>query len=90
MVYFRNQKSQFGEILEGYRIEKVGIFNTYFEYIIAIWYILWSCGNLVFSPRFVSRKIWQPCSESVLIEKNVDIQIKLVFSHRKKHRKIGS
>jgi hypothetical protein len=37
---FSNQKSQFGKILEGFGMEKVGILNGYLEYITAILYIL--------------------------------------------------
>jgi hypothetical protein len=47
MLYFRNQKSQFGKILEGLRIEKVGIFYGHLEYFAPIWYILWPFGNVV-------------------------------------------
>jgi hypothetical protein len=38
---FSNQKSQFGDFLEGLRIENVGMFYGHLEYITAIWYILW-------------------------------------------------
>jgi hypothetical protein len=44
---FSNQKSQFGKILEGLRMEKVGIFRAHLEYARAGWYILWPFGNLV-------------------------------------------
>jgi hypothetical protein len=64
---FSNQKSQFGKILEGLGMEKVGVFFIHLKYITAIWYILWPFGNLVaiwyiFPPFWyiVSRKIWQP------------------------------
>jgi hypothetical protein len=37
--------------LEGLGMENVGILYAHLEYITAIWYILWSSGNLVsFSP----------------------------------------
>jgi hypothetical protein len=42
---FSNQKSQFGKILEGLRMENVGIFYGQLKYFRAIWYILWSFGN---------------------------------------------
>jgi hypothetical protein len=49
-------------------MEKFGTFFGHFEYITAIWYILWTFGNFVaicyISPLFgtyiVSKKIWQP------------------------------
>jgi hypothetical protein len=37
---FSNQKSQFGEILEGLRLEKVYIFFGHLEYFMEIWDIL--------------------------------------------------
>jgi hypothetical protein len=65
---FSNQKSEFGYILVGLGMEKVGIFYDYLEYFTAIWYILWPfgivCGHLVYFSRFGTlrpRKIWQPC-----------------------------
>jgi hypothetical protein len=67
---FSNQKSQFGQILEGLEMENVGIFYGYLENITAIWYILWPFGKLViiwyFFSQFwfiVSKKIWQPRSK---------------------------
>jgi hypothetical protein len=42
-----NQKYLFGYILEGFRIDNVGISKGHLEYFIAIWYILWSFGNVV-------------------------------------------
>jgi hypothetical protein len=58
---FSSQKSQFGKILEGLGIEKVGTFYGRLEYgITAIWQF---SGNFVYFPPFgyiVSRKIWQP------------------------------
>jgi hypothetical protein len=51
-----NQKSQFGYILVGLRMENVGIFYGNFEYYTANWYILRPLGNGVFIwyifPRF--------------------------------------
>jgi hypothetical protein len=44
---FSNQKFKFGYIVEGLRIENVGIFDAYMEHIMAIWYILWSLYNFV-------------------------------------------
>jgi hypothetical protein len=43
---FSKQKSKFGSILEGFGIERVGIFFGHLEYITAIWYVLWPFGNL--------------------------------------------
>jgi hypothetical protein len=47
-------------------MENVGIFYDHLEYIIAIWYNLWTfgivCGHLVYSYHFgmfAPRKIWQ-------------------------------
>jgi hypothetical protein len=37
---FSKQKSEFGKILEGLGIEKIGIFYGHLEFIIAIWYII--------------------------------------------------
>jgi hypothetical protein len=66
---FSNQKSQFGQILEGLGMKKDGIFFGHLKYITAIWYIFWPFGNLLavwhlFPPFWytVSRKIWQPCT----------------------------
>jgi hypothetical protein len=41
---FSNQKSQFGKILVGLRMEKVGIHHGH---LYIPWYILWPFGNLV-------------------------------------------
>jgi hypothetical protein len=41
---FSNPKSQLGKILEGLRMENVGIFYAHLEYIMAIWYIFRSIG----------------------------------------------
>jgi hypothetical protein len=53
---FSNQKSRFGLILEGLEMEKVETFYGNFEYITAIWYILWPFAKLVviwsIFPRF--------------------------------------
>jgi hypothetical protein len=43
-VIFLNQKSQFGNILEGFGMVKVGIFYGHLEYIRILWYILWQNG----------------------------------------------
>jgi hypothetical protein len=54
--WLSNQKSQFGEILEGLRTEIAGIFYGHLEYFTVMWYILWPFGNVVViwyvSPRF--------------------------------------
>jgi hypothetical protein len=39
---FSNQKSQFGQILEGLEIENIGIFYGHLEYITVIWYIFFA------------------------------------------------
>jgi hypothetical protein len=53
---FSNQKSQFGSILEGLGMVKVGIFFGSLEFIMDIWYMLWTFVNLVaiwyIFPRF--------------------------------------
>jgi hypothetical protein len=42
------------KILEGLRMENVGIFNAHLENIVAVWYILWSLGNFgIFFPVLV-------------------------------------
>jgi hypothetical protein len=38
--FFSNQKSQFGQILQGPRLENVDIFYGHLEYFTDIWYIL--------------------------------------------------
>jgi hypothetical protein len=38
--FFSNQKSQFGQILEGHRLEIVDIFYGHFEYFTDIWDVL--------------------------------------------------
>jgi hypothetical protein len=67
MVYFQNQKYQFGYILEGLRLENVNIFYGNLEYFIDIWDILRPfgifCVHLVHLFRFwyhVPGRIWQP------------------------------
>jgi hypothetical protein len=58
---FSNQKSRFGQILEGLEMYKnAGIFNGYLEYIMAIWYIPGPFGNLEVIWYILTRKIWQP------------------------------
>jgi hypothetical protein len=62
---FSNQKSKFGQILEGFAMEYDGIFDKHLDHFTAFcWYILWtfsiSRGNLIFFWSFVPRKIWQP------------------------------
>jgi hypothetical protein len=53
---FSNQKSQFGQILEGLAMENVSLFCGHFINFPAIWYILWPfgkfCGHLYIFPRF--------------------------------------
>jgi hypothetical protein len=44
---FTNQKSKFGQILDGLRMENAGIFYGHLVYFTAIWYILWPCGNVM-------------------------------------------
>jgi hypothetical protein len=44
---FSNQKSQFGQILEGFGKERVGIFFGHIKNTMDIWYILLLFGNLV-------------------------------------------
>jgi hypothetical protein len=66
------QKTQFGEILDGFAIEDVGkcilwpfgLFCGHLVYSVAIRYILWLFGT--FSPFWsvVPRKIWQPFTRS--------------------------
>jgi hypothetical protein len=66
MVCFQNQKSKFGQILEGLAKEDDGIFYGHSVHFTDLCYILWTFGivrgNLVyFSPfwYFEPRKIWQ-------------------------------
>jgi hypothetical protein len=65
---FSDQKSQFGQILEGLALEDVGIcydhlvlFYVCLVYSVAIWSSLWPFG--IFFPFWyvAPRKIWQPC-----------------------------
>jgi hypothetical protein len=53
---FSNQKSKFGQILEGPRKENAGKFYGHWEYFTAIWYNLRPLGNVVVNwytfPRF--------------------------------------
>jgi hypothetical protein len=42
--FVSNQKSQFGKILVGLRMEKVGVYHGH---LYIPWYILWPFGNLV-------------------------------------------
>jgi hypothetical protein len=60
MVYFQTKK-QFGSILEGLGMEKVGMFYCNMEYIMAIWYILWPFGNLT-AIWYISRHLCQEIS----------------------------
>jgi hypothetical protein len=64
---FSNQKSQFGQILDGLRMKNVRIFYEHSEQFTAVWYILRSfgtvCVHLVYFSHFGmfgTRKIWQP------------------------------
>jgi hypothetical protein len=64
---FSNQKSQFGQILDGLVMEDVVIFYGHLVHFTVFYYISWTFGtvrgNLVhFFPfwYFVPRKIWQP------------------------------
>jgi hypothetical protein len=64
---FSNQKSKFGQILEGLALKDVGIFYGYLVHFTVFCYILWTFGiargNLVYFFAFwyfVPRKIWQP------------------------------
>jgi hypothetical protein len=68
---FSNQKSQFGEILEGPRLENAEIFYDHLEYFNDIWTLTTLlgpfgtfCVRLVYFSRFgimhVPRIIWQP------------------------------
>jgi hypothetical protein len=47
MVCFQTKKSQFGLILEGFRMEIAGIFYGHLEYYMAICDIFWPFGNVV-------------------------------------------
>jgi hypothetical protein len=67
--------------MEGRGMEKVGIFYCYFEYITAIWYMLWPFGNLatiwyIFRPFWyiVSRKCWQPWPEGQFYRKKSSLK----------------
>jgi hypothetical protein len=67
MVFFSNQKSPFGHISEGPGMENVGIFHGHFEYLTALWYIVWPfvtfCDHTVYFSHFgmlYQKKIWQP------------------------------
>jgi hypothetical protein len=68
MAYFQTQKSKFGKISEGLRIDNVGIFyDGHLQYFTAIWHIIRPSGNVVviwyIFPHFWyigSGKIWQP------------------------------
>jgi hypothetical protein len=44
---FTNQKSNFGLILEGFRMKYVCIFYDDLEYFTAIWYNLWLFGVVI-------------------------------------------
>jgi hypothetical protein len=49
-IFFK-PKIPFGRISEGPGMENVGIFHGHFEYLTALWYIVWPfvtfCGRLV-------------------------------------------
>jgi hypothetical protein len=53
---FSDQKSPFGRILEGPGMENVGIFYGHFEYLTALWYIVWPfvtfCDHTVYFSHF--------------------------------------
>jgi hypothetical protein len=80
---FSNQKSQFGKILEGLRMETVGVFYSHLDctyYALLVYFMVISlfCGNLVwFSPIWfiVSRKIWQPCCSDIYPAPEVGLSI---------------
>jgi hypothetical protein len=86
MVYFQNQKSQFGQILEGLAMEDVGKFHGRLVYFKPIWYILWPfCkfyGNLVYFFPFwyvVLRKIWQPRCRTTFVSEKLSRHRLLLF-----------
>jgi hypothetical protein len=69
MVCFQTKNPDLSKLLEGLRMENVGIFYDHLKYFMAIWYHLWPfgivCGYLVYFSHFGMfgpRKIWQPCS----------------------------
>jgi hypothetical protein len=64
--FFSDQKSKFGQILDGLRCGNVDIFYGYLGYFTTLWYILCSFGT--FFPVLVSctEKIWQPCMRGLL------------------------
>jgi hypothetical protein len=48
MVYFQTKKPNLGNFWRVLgRIENADIFNAHLEYVMAIWYIVWSFGNSV-------------------------------------------
>jgi hypothetical protein len=68
MVFFSDQKSRFGYMLEDPVMKNVVIYSDHLEYFTTIGYILWAFGNFInhlvyFSPLWyiVPIKIWQPC-----------------------------
>jgi hypothetical protein len=73
---FSNQKSRFGQVLDGLRLENVDIFYGHLEHFTAIWYNLQPfgivCGHLVHFPGFgiicqeksCNPAVEPPCSEN--------------------------
>jgi hypothetical protein len=52
---FSNQKSRFGQILEGLAMEDVGVFYVHLVYFMAIWYILWPFGIFYACFKYIPR-----------------------------------
>jgi hypothetical protein len=47
MVCFQTKNSNLGKIWKALKLKKVAYYLAIWEYICAIWYILWPFGNLV-------------------------------------------
>jgi hypothetical protein len=56
---FSNQKSFFGQILEGLAVKTFRIFYSHLVYFNAIWHIFWLFG-IFFVLVCSTKKIWQP------------------------------
>jgi hypothetical protein len=77
---FSNQKSRFGLILCGLRLESVYIFYIHLGYFMeiwgfcmAIWYILYPLGTFFRFWYQVPREIWQPWERPALFRESFSI-----------------
>jgi hypothetical protein len=93
---FSNQKSKFGEILEGLAMKDIGVFYGHLVHFAVFCYILWIFGivhgNLVYFSRFGS--LYQGKSDNLVVKyvhlstprPNLSKSVPLVAVHTRRRR----